>query len=99
MFLRAASGRTNRTSCPWLDLPIANHEDIQERKLIVGNYVALCDSDSADPEDDHFHLCKVIETDDNTAVLLNYATFSTNLATAKFSIMYASGKAKFVVQY
>ena len=66
---------------------MANHEDMQERKLIVGNdYVTLCDS--ADPEDDHFHLCKVIETDDNTAVLLNYATFSTNLAIAKFSIMY-----------
>ena len=70
-----------------LDLPMANHEDMQERKLIVGNYVALCDS--ADPEDDHFHLCKVIEIeDDTTAVLLNYATSSSNLATAKFSIMY-----------
>ena len=69
-----------------LDLPMANHEEMQERKLIVGNYVALCDS--ADPEDDHFHLCKVIEIEDHTAVLLNYATFSTNLAKAKFSIMY-----------
>ena len=45
--------------CPYksdklpLDLPMANHEEMQERKLIVGNYVALCDS--ADPEDDHFH--------------------------------------------
>ena len=69
-----------------LDLPMANHEEMQERKLIVGNYVALCDS--ADPEDDHFHLCKVIAIEDHTAVLLNYATFSTNLAKAKFSIMY-----------
>jgi len=69
-----------------LDLPMANHEDMQERKLIVGKYVALCDS--ADPEDDHFHLCKVIAIEDDTAVLLNYATFSTKLATAQFSIMY-----------
>ena len=59
---------------------------MQERKLIVGNYVALCDTDS--PEDDHFHLCKVIEIEDNTVVLLNYATFGTRLTTAQFSVMY-----------
>ena len=69
-----------------LDLPMANHADMQERKLIVGNYVALCDTDK--PEDDHFHLCKVIEIEDGTAVLLNYATFGTRLTTAHFSVMY-----------
>ena len=69
-----------------IDLPMANHRDMQERKLIVGNYVALCDSD--DPEDNYFHLCKVVEIEDDTAVLLNYATFGKKLATARFSIMY-----------
>ena len=69
-----------------LDLPMANHADMQVQKLIVGNYVALCDSD--DPEDEYFHLCKVIEIEDDTAILLNYATFSSNMVTAKFSIMY-----------
>merc|ERR1711907_381428 len=69
-----------------LDLPMANHVDMQERKLIVGNIVALCDTD--EPEDDHFHLCKVIEIEDDTAVLLNYATFGKKLSTARFSIMY-----------
>ena len=59
---------------------------MQERKLVVGNYVALCDS--AEKEDDHFHLCKVVEIEDRVAVLLNYATFSANLATARFSILY-----------
>ena len=71
-----------------LDLPMAIHEEMQERKLVMGNYVALCDS--ADPEDDHFHLCKVVEIEDNAAVLLNYATFSANIQTARFSIMYQS---------
>ncbi len=69
-----------------LDLPIATQVDMQERKLIVGNFVALCDS--ANPEDDHFHLCKIIEIEDYTAVLLNYATFTANIRTARFSIMY-----------
>lgn len=69
-----------------LDLPIATQVDMQERNLIVGNYVALCDT--ANPEDDHFHLCKVIEIEDYTAVLLNYATFTANIRTARFSIMY-----------
>ena len=50
--------------------------------------MALCDS--ADPEDDHFHLCKVVEIHDNVAVLLNYATFTAKLETARFSIMYQS---------
>ena len=69
-----------------LDLPMANHELMQQRKVIVGNYVALCDS--TEPEDDHFHLCKVLRIEDSTAVLLNYATFTKNLYKAKFSIMY-----------
>jgi len=67
---------------------MAMHKEMQERKLVVGNYVALCDS--ADPEDDHFHLCKIVEIEDNVAVLLNYATFSATLRTARFSIMYQS---------
>ena len=69
-----------------LDLPMANHELMQQRKVTVGNYVALCDS--TEPEDDHFHLCKVLRIEDSTAVLLNYATFTKNLYKAKFSIMY-----------
>ena len=69
-----------------LDLPMANPASMQERRLIVGNYVALCDS--ADAEDDHFHLCKVLSIEDDKAILLNYATFNDNLANAKFSIMY-----------
>ena len=69
-----------------LDLPMANPESMQERRLVVGNYVALCDS--ADLEDDHFHLCKVLSIEDEKALLLNYATFSNNIHNAKFSIMY-----------
>ena len=46
-----------------LDLPMANPASMQERELIVGNYVALCDS--ADAEDDHFHLCKVLSIDES----------------------------------
>ena len=69
-----------------MDLPIANHIHLQERRLIPGNYVALCDS--ADPEDDHFHLCRVLAIEDDKAVLLNYATFQRNIKTAVFSTMY-----------
>ena len=65
---------------------MANPVSMQERELIVGNYVALCDS--ADLEDDHFHLCKVISIEDDKAILLNYATFNNNINNAKFSIMY-----------
>ena len=69
-----------------MDLPIANHIHLQERRLIPGNFVALCDS--ADPEDDLFHLCRVLSIEDDKAVLLNYATFQRNIKTAVFSIMY-----------
>ena len=69
-----------------MDLPIANHVHMQESRIILGNYVALCDTD--DPEDTLFHLCKVIALEDGKAVLLNYATFQPNIKTAKFSIMY-----------
>ena len=69
-----------------MDLPIANHVHMQERELIPGRYVALCDS--ADVEDDHFHLCRVLAIEDDKAILLNYATFQNNINTAVFSIMY-----------
>ena len=78
--------------CPYksdklpLDLPIANHVHMQERKLIPGNYVALCDS--AEAEDDHFHLCRILAIEDGKAILLNYATWTNNIKQAKFSIMY-----------
>ena len=65
---------------------MANPASMQERELIVGNYVALCDS--ADVEDDHFHLCKVLAIEDDKTILLNYTTFNDNLANAKFGIMY-----------
>lgn len=68
------------------DLPIANHIHMQERQLILGNYVALCDT--ADPQDDLFHVCKILAIEDGKAVLLNYATFQKNIKTAKFSILY-----------
>ena len=69
-----------------LTLPMANDPGLQEHKLIVGNYVALCDSN--DPEDVHFHLCRVLEIEDGKAILQNYATFGNNIKTVKFSPMY-----------
>ena len=69
-----------------LDLPMVKDQAMQENKLKVGNFVALCDSD--DPNDIHFHLCKVVEIEDNKAVLLNYATWNKNIKTTTFSIMY-----------
>ena len=61
-----------------MDLPIANHVHMQESRIILGNYVALCDTD--DPEDTLFHLCKVIVAlEDGKAVLLNYDTFQPNI--------------------
>ena len=52
--------------------------------------MALCDTD--DPEDDHFHLCRVTAIEDGRAVLLNYATWSRNIKTAKFRIMYQEAR-------
>ena len=69
-----------------MDLPAAQDIPMQSRDLIVGNYVALCDSNRA--EDDHFHLCKVLSIADGKAVLLNYATWHSNIKHAKWSIMY-----------
>ena len=69
-----------------LDLPMAQDQALQQSELKVGNFVALCDSD--DPNDVYFHLCKVVEVEDNKAVLLNYTTWSKNINTATFSIMY-----------
>ena len=59
---------------------------MQERKVIVGNFVALCDSD--DPEDDHFHLCLVLAIEDGKAILLNHTTSTGNIRMAKFTILY-----------
>ena len=69
-----------------VDLPIANDMKMQEEKLVPGNFVSLCDTD--DPEDDHFHLCKVVSIEDNKAFLLNYGTWGKSLRSAKFSILY-----------
>ena len=65
---------------------MANSRSMQENKLIIGKFVALCDSD--DPEDDHFHLCKVVDIVDDKAILLNYATPTKNIKQAKFKVMY-----------
>ena len=69
-----------------MDLPVANDTRMQERKVIVGNFVALCNTD--DPEDDHFHLCRVLAIEDEKAILLNYSTSTRNLKLAKFGVLY-----------
>ena len=69
-----------------VDLPIANDIKMQDKGLVIGNYVSLCDSN--DENDDHFHLCEVIAIEDGKAVLLNYGTWQNNIKTAKFSILY-----------
>jgi transposase InsO family protein len=78
--------RPYKSSSLPVDLPIANEAEMQDDKLISGNFVTLCDTD--DRNDDHFHLCKVIAIEDEKALLLNYATWSTNLRSAKFKILY-----------
>ena len=75
--------RSNRLP---MNLPAAQDIEMQKRDLVVGNYVALCDSDRV--EDDHFHLCKVLSIKDGKTVLLNYATWQTKIKRAKWSIMY-----------
>ena len=65
---------------------MANSKSMQEHKLLIGNFVALCDSN--DPEDDHFHLCRVVAIVDDKAILLNYATGTKNIRHAIFKIMY-----------
>ena len=75
--------RSNRLP---MNLPAAQDIEMQKRDLVVGNYVALCDSDRV--EDDHFHLCKVLSIKDGKEVLLNYATWQTKIKRAKWSIMY-----------
>ena len=69
-----------------VDLPIVNDVRMQDSRLVVGNYVSLCDTN--DEEDDHFHLCEVTAIEDDKAVLLNYGTWSGNISTATFDIMY-----------
>ena len=78
--------RPYRSTKTPVDLPMANSRSMQENKLIVGNFVALCDSD--DPEDDHFHLCKVVDIVDDKAILLNYATCTKSIKQAVFKVMY-----------
>ena len=65
---------------------MANSRSMQENKLVLGNFVALCDSN--DPEDDHFHLCKVVDIVDDKAILLNFATSTKNIKQAVFKVMY-----------
>merc|ERR1712139_681655 len=69
-----------------MNLPVTQDIQMQTRDLVVGNYVALCDSNRA--EDDHFHLCKVLSIADEKAVLLNYVTWHSKIKHAKWSIMY-----------
>ena len=69
-----------------VDLPMANSRPMQENILKIGNFIALCDSN--DPEDDLFHLCKVIGIVDNKAKLLNHATCTRNIWQAVFKVMY-----------
>jgi len=59
---------------------------MQESRVVVGNYVSLCDTN--DENDDHFHLCKVIAIKDEKAVLLNYGTWSFNIKNAVFKVLY-----------
>ena len=73
-----------------MNLPAAQDIHMQQRELVVGNFVALCDSDNV--KDDHFHVCKVLAIQDNKAVLLNYATWTSNIKTAQFSVMYQHAK-------
>ena len=60
-----------------MNLPAAQDIQMQQREIVVGNYVVLCDSDNI--EDDHFHLCKVLSIQDGKAVLLNYVTWTANI--------------------
>jgi len=69
-----------------VDLPIANDVRMQEDKLIIGNFVSLCETN--DENDDRFHLCKVMAIEDDKAVLLNYGTWTPNIKSAVFKIMY-----------
>ena len=69
-----------------VDLPVANEIDMQEDKLVTGNFVTLCETD--DENDVYFHLCKVIGIEDDKALLLNYATWGKRLRSAKFSVLY-----------
>ena len=78
--------RPYRSTQDPIDLPMANGINMQENTLKINNFVTLCDSN--DPDDDLFHLCKVMDIVDNKAVLLNYATWTRNIRQAKFSIMY-----------
>ena len=78
--------RPYRSSKLPVDLPIANDVLMQHNKLIVGNYVSLCDSN--DETDDHFHLCEVLAIVDNKAILLNHATWNANIKLATFAVMY-----------
>ena len=78
--------RPYRSTMTPIDLPMANSRSMQENRLIIGNFVSLCDSD--DPEDDHFHLCKVVDIVDGKAILLNYATGTKNIKHAIFKVMY-----------
>ena len=58
-----------------INLPTETDLDMQTRKVVVGKYVALCDT--VDKEDDHFHLCKVTVIADDKVILQNYATWYT----------------------
>ena len=69
---------------------------MQENKIVVGNYVTLCDTNHED--DDLFHLCRVIALENENAVLLNYATWSPNIKTAVFSVMYQLNNAKYTTE-
>ena len=82
--------RPYRSTKDPVDLPMANGIDMQENSCKIGNFVTLCDSN--DPNDDLFHLCKVLDIVDNKAILLNYATWTTNIHQAVFSIMYQEDK-------
>ena len=69
---------------------------MQQHKIIVGNYVSLCDSN--DEEDDLFHLCRVLAIEDDKAILLNYATWTSNIKMAKFSIMYQDHNSRYTTE-
>ena len=66
-----------------LDLPIATHGDMQ---LVVGNYVALCDS--ADREDDHLLPSLQSCGDGDRSCSIELCNLFGQPRTARFSIMY-----------
>jgi len=68
------------------ELPMANHPDAFYTGYKVGNYVALADSD--DPDDNHFHVARILAVADGRIRLQNYVTTSNDLRVATWQRLY-----------